>query len=53
MTRPKKQIPSSYRHEEGLGLVYDGNYQTRKRNPGADVAVCFGGRIAITEIRLF
>ena len=46
-------LPLSYRHEEGQGLVYDGNYQTRKRNPGADVEVCFGGRIAVTEIRLF
>lgn len=45
-------LPLSYRHEE-TGLVYDGNYHLRERQPGADVEVCFSGRIAVTELRLF
>jgi 5'-nucleotidase len=45
-------LPLSYRHEE-TGLVYDGNYHLRERQPGADVEVCFTGRIAVTELRLF
>jgi 5'-nucleotidase len=44
-------LPLSYRHEE-TGLVYDGNYHLRERAAGADVDVCFSGRIAVTELRL-
>lgn len=44
-------LPLSYRHEEGLHY-YDGDYHNRKRTPGADVDVCFQGKIAITKIRL-
>lgn len=32
---------------------YGGDYQQRQRDPGSDVAVCFGGSIAITEMRLW
>jgi 5'-nucleotidase len=46
-------LPLSYRHEEGGGLFYDGIYHSRERTRGADVDVCFGGRIAVTAIRLF
>lgn len=46
-------LPLSYRHEAEDHHVYDGIYGDRMRAPGADVDVCFGGRIAITEIRLF
>ena len=46
-------LPLSYRHEEGGGLFYDGVYRSRQRTRGADVDVCFGGRIAVTAIRLF
>jgi 5'-nucleotidase len=46
-------LPLSYRHEEGGRHFYNGNYHTRERRPGADVDVCFGGRIAVTAIRLF
>ncbi len=46
-------LPLSYRHEEDDHHVYDGVYASRKRVPGADVDVCFGGRIAVTEMRLF
>lgn len=45
-------LPLSYRHEE-TGLFYDGVYHSRERKEGADVDVCFGGRIAVSEIRLF
>jgi 5'-nucleotidase len=44
-------LPLSYRHEEGTHY-YDGDYHGRKRKPGADVDVCFGGRIAVTKMRL-
>jgi 5'-nucleotidase len=45
-------LPLNYRHEEASGLYYAGDYQLRHRTPGADVDICFGGRIAITAIRL-
>ncbi|MGI8820517.1 MAG: 5'/3'-nucleotidase SurE [Chthoniobacterales bacterium] len=45
-------LPLNYRHEEESGLYYAGDYALRSRTPGADVDVCFGGRIAVTEIRL-
>ena len=44
-------LPLSYRHEEGLHY-YNGDYHNRKRTPGCDVDVCFGGKIAVTKIRL-
>jgi 5'-nucleotidase len=46
-------LPLSYRHDEDQSLYYDGDYQARQRALGSDVDVCFGGRIAITAIRLF
>jgi len=46
-------LPLSYRHEENGHHTYDGDYQARRRTAGADVEVCFTGRIAITAIRLF
>jgi 5'-nucleotidase len=45
-------LPLNYRHEEESGLYYAGDYTLRKRNEGADVAICFGGQIAVTEVRL-
>lgn len=44
-------LPLSYRHE-GESLHYDGDYHNRRKTPGADVDVCFGGRITVTRIRL-
>jgi 5'-nucleotidase len=32
--------------------VYAGDYQKRVRRPGCDVDVCFGGRIAVSLIRV-
>jgi 5'-nucleotidase len=46
-------IPLSYRPEGDDHHVYDGVYSTRRRIPGADIATCFGGQIAVTEMRLF
>lgn len=45
-------LPLNYRHEEESGLYYAGDYNLRPRTPGADVAVCFGGNIAVTAVRL-
>ena len=47
-----KPLPLNYRHEEESGLYYAGDYNLRGRTPGADVDVCFGGRIAVTAVRL-
>lgn len=46
-------LPLNYRHEEESGLYYAGDYHLRDRTPGADVDVCWGGRIAVTAVRLF
>jgi 5'-nucleotidase len=45
-------LPLSYRRE-GDRLRYNGNYHERRRDAGTDVAVCFGGQIAVSLIRLF
>jgi 5'-nucleotidase len=47
-----KPLPLNYRHEEESGLYFAGDYNLRHRTPGADVDVCFGGRIAVTKVRL-
>ncbi len=44
-------LPLSFRTEEGH-LRYDGDYHGRRRQAGADVDVCFGGRIAVTRLRV-
>jgi 5'-nucleotidase len=45
-------LPLNYRHEEESDLYFAGDYQLRHRAPDADVDVCFGGRIAVTAVRL-
>ena len=45
-------LPNEFRLE-GDSYLYAGDYPTRARDSGADVEVCFGGNIAITEIRLW
>lgn len=45
-------LPLSYRHE-AEELHYNGDYFSRMRTPGCDVDVCFGGKVAVTKIRLF
>jgi 5'-nucleotidase len=44
-------LPLSFRQESGL-LHYNGDYHQRQRKPGADVDVCFSGRIAVTRLTL-
>jgi len=44
-------LPLDYRVEGGC-FVYSGDYQKRAREPGADVDVCFGGRIAVTLVHV-
>ena len=39
-------LPLGYKADEAEGLHYFAEYQSRARDPGADVAVCFGGQIA-------
>lgn len=46
-------LPLSYRHEENGEWHYDGDYHARVRVAGADVDVCFEGRISVTALRLF
>jgi 5'-nucleotidase len=45
-------LPLNYRHEEESDLYFAGDYQLRQRKSGCDVDVCFGGRIAVTAVRL-
>jgi 5'-nucleotidase len=46
-------LPLAYQvQHDGRVALYNGDYQTRARVPGADIDVCFGGRIAVTRIRL-
>ena len=44
-------LPINYKVEGDL-YVYEGEYAKRKRTPGTDVDVCFGGNIAVTMIRV-
>ncbi len=44
-------LPLAYR-VDGESAMYSGDYQGRARKPGCDVAVCFGGDIAVTLIPL-
>ena len=44
-------LPLQFSEEEG-GFRYSGSYQSRRRKPGGDVDVCFGGRIAVTPLQL-
>jgi 5'-nucleotidase len=45
-------LPLNYRHEEESGLYYADSYHLRHQTAGADVAICFGGRITVTAVRL-
>ena len=45
-------LPLNYRHEAESGLYFAGDYNLRRRTPGADVDICFAGQIAITEVKL-
>jgi 5'-nucleotidase len=45
-------LPLDFRRDGDL-WHYAGDYHGRRRAPGADVDVCFGGRIAVTRMELF
>ena len=45
-------LPLSFREQDGL-LHYNGDYHERRRESGADVDVCFSGKIAVTKLSLF
>ena len=45
-------LPLSFRHSEEELLHYDGDYFSRQRMPGCDVDNCFGGKIAVTKLKL-
>lgn len=44
-------LPLEFRPEDG-GFRYCGSYQARRREPGGDVDVCFGGGISVSALRL-
>ena len=44
-------LPVSYR-VEGDALHYEGVYSDRARDPGADVDLCFSGKITVSRLRL-
>jgi 5'-nucleotidase len=47
----RQPLPISYQ-PLGDAFVYTSDYHGRPRDPGSDVAVCFGGRIAVTELNM-
>jgi len=44
-------LPLLY-HDEPGGLRYRGDYQGRPRQPSGDVAICFGGQIAVSLVHV-
>jgi 5'-nucleotidase len=45
-------LPLTFR-QENEGWLYAGDYHQRRREPGTDVDVCFRGKIAVTQIKLY
>jgi 5'-nucleotidase len=45
----RNPLPVRYESRDGR-LHYRGNYHERRRAAGADVDVCFSGRIAVTRL---
>lgn len=45
----KQPLPVSFVMEEG-GLLYSGEYNKRPRDPGADVDLCFSGKITVSQL---
>ncbi|MEM9904135.1 MAG: 5'/3'-nucleotidase SurE [Cyanobacteria bacterium P01_D01_bin.44] len=45
-------LPTAYEIRDGQ-FHYTGDYGSRSRDPGADVDLCFAGKITVTEIRLW
>jgi 5'-nucleotidase len=47
----RQPLPVSFRVGEG-GLLYTGEYSLRPRDPGADVDLCFSGKITVSLLRI-
>lgn len=47
----RSPLPVNFRDEKGL-LHYNGNYHERRRTFGTDIDICFGGKIAVSEVRV-
>jgi len=47
----RQPLPISYQ-SLGDAFAYTSDYHGRPRDPASDVAVCFGGRIAVTKLHL-
>lgn len=45
-------LPTEFKVDQGQ-FYYVGNYNQRRHDPDSDVAVCFGGNIAVTKICLW
>ena len=45
-------LPTESRLESGQ-FRYTGAYQDRQRDPGADVDVCFSGKISVSKVALW
>ncbi|PSR18265.1 5'/3'-nucleotidase SurE [filamentous cyanobacterium CCP3] len=45
-------LPTEFKVDQGQ-FYYVGNYNQRRHDPNSDVAVCFGGNIAVTKICLW
>lgn len=45
-------LPTEFKVDQGQ-FYYVGNYNDRRHDPDSDVAVCFGGNIAVTKICLW
>ncbi len=45
-------LPTEFKVDQGQ-FYYIGDYGQRRHDPDSDVAVCFGGNIAVTQIRLW
>jgi 5'-nucleotidase len=46
-------LPLTYRHTDDHSFQSVGDYHSRLRSDDADVAVCFGGDIAVTLLKLY
>ena len=44
-------LPVSFREDDGM-FHYDGNYHLRERRDGCDIAVCFGGDISVSLLKV-
>lgn len=48
----RQPLPLRYRPDGDEHFRYEGDYQSRPADPGADVALCFGGKITVSRVPL-